>query len=55
MQLIVFSGLDDPALWVEGKQRGADDYVRNNRMPKELPDQVYELFSGRPETSAMSD
>ena len=46
MRLIVFSGLDDPVLEVECKQRGADGYVRKNRMPEELLDQVYELFPG---------
>ena len=44
MRLIVFSELDDPLLKVECKQRGADGYVRKNRMPEELLDQVYELF-----------
>jgi len=44
IHLIVFSGLDDPVLELECKQRGADGYVRKNRMPEELLDQVYELF-----------
>jgi two-component system nitrate/nitrite response regulator NarL len=44
MRLVVFSELDDPALRVECQRRGADGYVRKNRMPEELLDKVYELF-----------
>ncbi|MGO9405303.1 MAG: response regulator transcription factor [Terriglobales bacterium] len=44
MRLIVFSGLDDSVLEVECRERGVDGYVRKNRMPEELLDQVYELF-----------
>jgi two-component system, NarL family, nitrate/nitrite response regulator NarL len=44
LRLIVFSELDDPALKVECKRRGADGYVRKSRMPEELIDKVYELF-----------